>query len=254
MRRGFAIAAAAALTAASVAFAATGGGEAARTPGLSAAIARTQQASSERYKIHVRLERDGQPLSLHIRGQASPSTISLRMRMGDVRLPDGTRIPGPNGAALLDGPFLYERAPSALALYGGVHWLRLSVRNLAPSSQDMKAVNAMTPRPILLALAAARVAPAAADARVFHGTLPYDDPAVRVGLAKLTGSLEFRHLRISAFVGDDGLVHRVVLTGRTPDGRTTISLRARLYGFGAAVHVTPPKPGTFIDDRRQLRA
>jgi hypothetical protein len=253
MRRGLAIVAASAFVAASTAFAATGGG-AAPKPGLNEAIARTTQAASERYKIHVRLERDGQPLSLHIRGRTSRSTIAVAMRMGDVELPDGTTVPGPNGAALLDGPFLYERAPSSDAQYGKVHWLRLSVAHLAPSSVDMKAVHAMSPRPVLDALAAARMAPAQPGARVYHGTLAYDDPAVRVGLAKLTGDIEFRNLHIAAFVGGDGLVHRVVLTGRTADGRSTISLRAHLYGFGTAVHVTPPEPGTFIDDRDQLTA
>jgi hypothetical protein len=41
----------------------------------------------------------------------------------------------------------------------------------------------------------------------------------------------------------------VQLTGRTADGKTKLSLRARLYGFGAAVTVVPPKPGTFMDEK-----
>jgi hypothetical protein len=231
---------------------AAAGGHAAPKPGLARAVERTGQAGSERYTIHVRMTRGGEPVSLHIRGQASRHTISVKMHMGSVKLPDGTTLPGPNGAALLDGPFLYERAPSLLAVAGGVHWLRLAVPTLAPSSEDLSAVNSMTPAPILRVLDAARIAPAAEGSRTFHGTIAYDDPAVRTGLAKLTGGLEFRGLRLSAVVGSDGLVHRVVLTGRTADGRTTLSLRAYLYGFGRPVHVTPPAPGSFVDDQVQL--
>jgi hypothetical protein len=100
---------------------------------------------------------------------------------------------------------------------------------------------------LLRALDAARIAPASQGTRSFHGTLAYDNPAVRAGLVHLTGGLEFRGLRISALVGNDGLVHRIVVTGRTADGRTTFSLRAHLFGLGKAVHVTPPAPGTFLD-------
>ena len=59
-------------------------------------------------------------MALHIRGQARPHTVSVAMRMSDLTLDDGTVVPGPTGAALLDGPFLYEHAPSNLALVGPV--------------------------------------------------------------------------------------------------------------------------------------
>jgi hypothetical protein len=170
------------------------------------------------------------------------------MRVADVKLPDGTVVRGAAGAALLDGPFLYERAPVAIAQHGNLHWLRLPVASLSRSSDDLRAVHSMTPAPLLRLLRAARIAPAAEGARVYHGSVAYDDPAV-VRLAKLTGGIEFRRLRVSAVVGDDGLVHRIVVTGRTQDGEATFSLRARLFGFGRPVHVTPPAPGTFLDEQ-----
>lgn len=237
----------------SVTLAASGGGET-RDAAFDDALAHTAHQTSQRYKITVRMTHGDTPLSLHIRGQANRHTVSVKMRMGAVKLPDGTKVPGPNGAALLNGPFLYERAPSTIAVYGSVNWLRLRVHALAPSSDDVKAVRSMTPAPILDVLDAAAIAPAEPGARVFHGTIAYDDPSVRAGLARLTGGIEFRGLRVSAMVGRDGLVHRVVLTGRTPDGKTMLSLRAHLYAFGTAVHVTPPAPGTFMDDHKELPA
>jgi hypothetical protein len=248
MRKLVVLAGIVAVAAVSATFAVAGGGHAAPKPGLLAAVARTQAASSERYAIHVRLTRETTPMALHIRGQASPKTVSVALRMSDLRLDDGTVVPGPDGAALLDGPFLYERAPSNIALNGDVQWLRQRVATLAQSSEDLVAVRSMTPTPLLRMLRAARFAPHRGDAHVFHGSIAYDSPAMR-RLSQLTGKVEFRHLRVSAVVGRDGHVRRIVLTGRTADGATTLSLRARLYGFGKPVHVTPPKPGTFMDEQ-----
>jgi hypothetical protein len=229
-----------------VAFAAAGGGRAAHRPGLAAAVERTVQAPSMRYAIHVRITQQAAPVTLHIHGRASSDTVSVQMRMGDLHLPDGTVVPGADGAALLDGPFLYERAPSTIAVNGVVRWLRLRVATLSPASEELDAVHAMTPGPLLRVLRAARAAPEAEGAHVYNGTVAHDAPSMR-GLARLTGDTDFRRLRISALVGADGLVRRIVLTGRTVDGTTTISLRARLFGFGEPVRVTPPAPGTFLD-------
>lgn len=231
-----------------------GGGAADAKPTLAAAAARTAQARSERYAIHVVLTRAGAPVSLHISGQAGRHTISVRMAVGAVRLPDGSSVPGPNGAALLDGPFLYERAPRGVALGGGIHWLRLDVPSLAPTSAALDAVHAMTPTPVLDVLRAAHVGPHQGAGGSFSGTVAYDDPAVTTGLTKLTGGLQFRDLHVWATLGGDGLVHRVVLTGRTADGRTTFSLHAHLFAFGRGLHVTPPAPGTFVDQHSQLTA
>jgi hypothetical protein len=220
----------------------------ARTPTLADAALRTQHVASARYVIDVRIVRRGTPISLHIHGQAGPHTISVALRQGAMRLPDGSTVPGPRGAALIDGPFLYERAPAGIALYGKISWLRLRLADLPRASDELRAVHSMTPRPLLDVLVAARVAP-----RTFHGTIPYDDPAVR-GIGKLMGGLEFRNLRISAEVGGDGLVHRMVITGRTADAGTTLSLRAHFFAFGEPVHVTPPAAGTFLDEHANLTA
>jgi hypothetical protein len=197
--------------------------------------------------LRIALTRPPRRLTLQIHGQASRQTISLRMKMGAVRLADGTVVPGPDGAAVLDGAFLYERAPSGIAVNGKLQWLRLSRASGAASRADLDAVHTMTPAPLLAILRAAHIAPAAPDARVFHGALAYDAPVLRK-VSKFTGNVQYRRLRISAFVGADGYVHRIVLTGRTPDGRSTFSLRARLFAFGKPVHVTPPAPGTFMDE------
>src|SRR5206468_7585072 len=140
-----------------------------------------------------------------------PSTISVSLRLSDMKLSDGTKVAGPRMAALIDGPFLYERAPSSMPLPGKIHWVRIRIAALPASSKDLASVHALTPAPLLRVLEAARIAPAAQGARSFHGTIAYDHPAVRTGLVQLTGGLEFRGLRISAIVGTDGLVHRLVL-------------------------------------------
>jgi hypothetical protein len=239
---------------AGLAFAFTAGGHAGARPDLDAAAARTATAASARWVIHVRMTHAGEPVSLHIRGQSGPHMLSVKMRLGDSVLADGTKVPGMNGAALLDGPYLYERAPGALALYGAIRWLRLRVGSLPAGGNDLDAVRSLSPVPLLRVLRHARLARLRPGSRSFHGTLAYDDPSVRAGLAKLTGGLEFRGLRISGLVGRDGLVHRVVLTGRTADGKTTLSLRAHLFAFGTRFHVKPPPPGTFIDDQAGIAA
>jgi hypothetical protein len=235
------------LAAGSVAFAANGNGHTASAPTLEQAIENTWTSKSERYAFHVRMIRDATPISLHVRGQTGAGTISVSLRLSDMKLADGTQVPGPKTAALIDGPFLYERVPSTIALDGKVHWLRLRISDLPTSSKDVESVHALTPKPLLRVLGAAQIASSERGARGFHGTIAYDDPSVRRGLAQLMGGLEFRGLRISAVVGRDGLVHRIVMTGHTADGKTTFSLRAHLFGFGKPVHVTPPAPGTFID-------
>ena len=70
---------------------------------------------------------------------------------------------------------------------------------------ELKAVHALTPR----AAAASRRRGAhdsgrSPGARLYRGTVAYDDPVVRSSLARLTGGMEYRGLRISAYVGRDG--------------------------------------------------
>jgi hypothetical protein len=253
VRNVLALGAVALAAAAGIAFGAAAGGSAAPQPGLAPAVKRTLQAPSARYAIHVAITRGSVPVALHIRGQESASTISVAMRLGGLRLADGTTVPGPKGAALIDGPFLYERAPSSVVIDGRVRWLRLRLATLPPHSADVAAVHAMTPSSLLHMLEHARMAKPSADRRSFHGTIAYNDAAMR-HLSKLTGGIEFRGLRVWAMVGADGLVHRITLTGHTADGKALLSLRARLFGFGRPVHVTPPAPGTFMDRQPQLPA
>ncbi|MDX6485682.1 MAG: hypothetical protein QOF43_835 [Gaiellaceae bacterium] len=244
MRKTALLASILAVAAVSVALAAARG-TAAPEPGLAHALKLTVQATSQRYALHVRIRKGNTPMTLRIHGQASARTVSLRVRLGDLRLADGTTVPGSDGAALLDGPFLYERAPGGLAVFGKVRWLRLSLAELSSSSSDLTAIRAMTPEPLLRVLGEAHMH--AAGSHIYRGVVPYDSPIVRAALTRLTGGLEFRSLRLRAYVGHDGLLHRLVLTGRTADGKTTLSIAAHLFGFGKAVHVQPPKPGTFMD-------
>ena len=229
---------------ASVALAA-GSGSAAHTTTLGKASLRTAHVASEHYALAVRITKDGQPLTLHVHGQSAPHMISVRLKISDLTLPDGTKVRGPSGAALLDGPFLYQRAPSNLVLFGKIRWLRVAVSTLSPASDALRSVHDMTPAPLLHVLGEARVE--ARSLTVFRGTVAYDDPIVRTALHGITNGIEFRQLRITAWLGRDGLVHGVRLTGRTADGSMSLRLSARLYAFGRPVHITPPAPGTFLD-------
>jgi hypothetical protein len=234
------------LGAASVALAASGGTRA-RVSSLSQAVARTTQASSLRYSFEVRIVRDGKPTVMHVRGAWAGSTISVRVRMGDQTMPDGTVVPGPDGAALLDGPFLYERAPSFIVVLGKVTWLRLPVASLSPRSGALQSVHELTPSPLLRVLDEAHAAPTTPAATLFRGPVAYDDPIVVAALAPLSGGLQFRNLHVSASIWTDGLVHGIVIAGRTADGKTTLRIGASLYAFGKPLQVTPPAEGTFLD-------
>jgi hypothetical protein len=234
------------VVAASVAFARSG--DAAPKPGLARALVRTAKVHTQRYVLRVRITKNELPMSLRVRGQASDRTISVRLTMGDVTLPDGTSVPGPTSAALLLGPFLYERPPSSLGLLGKKRWLRVRVEDLSEASPELKMVHALTPAPLLRVLGEARTTQARAGSGLYRGPVAYDNPAVRTGLARLTGGTEFRGLKVSAWVARDGLVHRLAVTGRTADGASTLEISARLFAFDRPLHVSPPKPGTFLDE------
>jgi hypothetical protein len=228
---------------ASVAFAAVGHGAPRAT--LAAATARTAHVTSQHYTVDVRITKNKQPLTLHIHGATAKQTISVRLKMEDIKLPDGTVVPGPSGAELLEGPFLYERAPSNVAVLGSFRWLRVPVTSLSKASPALRALHDMTPAPLLRVLNEAHAS--SSSSHVFSGPVAYDDPIVQNALTSLCGGLEFRHLRIAAWVGRDGFVHRLTLTGRTADGSRTLSLHARFFAFDRPVSVTPPALGTFID-------
>ena len=235
MRKVALIAAAALVAACSILFA-TARGTAAPKPGIRLAVTRTAHVRSLRYAFHVGIHEYGVPLALHVRGQSDAHTISVHLATA-----------GLSAAELLDGPFLYEQAPKGMAVYGKWRWLRMNVAQLPAKSQAMEVVHALTPEPLLRVIAHARLH---ANGSVYRGTVAYFDPVVRDSLVKLTGGIEFRGLRLSVRVGSDGLIHSVRLTGKTADRSSSFVLAARLYAFGRPVHVSPPKPGTFID--RQL--
>jgi len=234
------------LGAASVALAAKGG-ERARVSSLTEAVSKTIQASSLRYAFDVRIVREGKPTVMHVSGAWAGSTISVRVRMGDQKLPDGTIVPGPDGAELLDGPFLYERAPSFIVVLGTIKWLRVAVASLSPGSGALQSLHQLTPSPLLRVLNEAHAAPTTPAATLFRGPVAYDDPIVVAALAPLSGGVQFRDLHVSASIGADRLVHGIVIAGRTADGKTTLRIGASLYAFGKPLQVTPPAEGTFID-------
>jgi hypothetical protein len=232
MRKFSLIAAAVLVTAGSILFA-TARGTAAPKPGLDVALKRTAHVSSVRYAFRVHIHEYGVPLTLHVRGQSDAHTISVHLATA-----------GMAAAELLDGPFLYEQAPDGMAVYGKWRWLRVNIAHLPATSEAIQVVHALTPEPLLRVIARSHMH---GNGAAYTGAVPYDDPVVREALTRLTGGIEFRGLEVTVDVGRDGLIHRVRLTGKTVDRTSTFLLVARLYAFGRPVHVSPPKPGTFID-------
>lgn len=224
---------------------AAAGGDGARGVDAAAANARSARATSVHYAVSVTLTERKQPMTLHISGGSSRDALAVRLRLDDLKLKDGTTLPGTTGAVRMRAPFLYELAPGGASVLGK-RWLRLSTDGLSSRSQTMSSVRALTPAPLFRVVAETKLRPTGVDGS-FAGVAAYDDPVVATALNRLAGGLQFRALRLRVQVGRDGLVHGVRIDGRTPDGKTTLRLRAKLYGFGRPVTVVPPKPGTFVD-------
>lgn len=237
---------------AAFAFAATGGTAARPATSYADAAKRTLRAPTHRFAVDVKVMKDAQPLAMHVRGASAPGALKLRVKMDDAKRSDGSVVPGMNGAILVDGPFLYERAPAGMVV-GRVRWLRLHLADLSPSDPNLRNINDLTPRSLLQVLDQARMRPTG-DPGVFTGRLPYDNAVVRNQLGPLTGDIEFRRLRATVLVGTDGRVHRVRITGRTADGSTSLRLMAYLYAFGQPVTVKPPAQGAFLDPKREQLA
>lgn len=233
MRKPALIALAALFAALSIAFAAARGTAAAPPPTLAGALARTAHVASLHYVFHVDIKRDGLPLVLRIRGQSDARTISVRVATSMM-----------SSQEVVDGPFLYEEAPNGMVVDGRWRWLRVDLSALRPDSSAIAVLHALTPSPLLRVIGEGRLV---GTHSVYRGGVAYDDPVVRASLARLTGGLEFRQLRLTVWVGGDGLVHRLRLTGRTADHSSSLLLTAHLFAFNRPVHVSPPKPGTFID-------
>jgi hypothetical protein len=237
---------------AAFAFAATGGTASRRATSYADAARRTLRAPTHRFSVDVKVTKDAQPLTMHVRGASAPDALQIRLKMDDTKRSDGTVVPGMNGAILIDGPFLYERAPDGMVL-GKIRWLRLHLADLSPSDPNLRNINGLTSRSLLQVLDQARMRPTG-DPGVFSGKLAYDNPVVRNKLGPLTGDIEFRHMRATVLVGTDGRVHRVRITGSTADRSTSFRLMAYLYAFGQPVKVKPPAQDAFLDPKREQLA
>jgi hypothetical protein len=236
----------------SVAFAAGGPATQPRASSLAQAAERTGRVSSQRYAVDLTIVKDARPHVLHAQSAIAPGVISVHLELGEVTQSDGAIVPGSETWGLIDGPFLYEHTPDGLAV-GSVEWLRVRIDSLGPGHPALRGMHGMTAMPILRVLSEARAHAITRDASVFRGTIAYDDPIVVDALQPLMAGLQFRDLRITAWIGPRGLVRRVRLTGRTPDHKTTLLVKARLFAFGRPMHVTPPAEGTFTDEQlRQL--
>jgi hypothetical protein len=226
---------AAASFAGAFAFAAAGGSKDRVVADVQTANAETAKAASVHYHVAITLKKSSMPMTLHIRGASSPGRLFAKLAVG-----------ARTGTIMLDSNFLYETAPSGIVVLGNFSWLRMDVGRLSPQSQVMSTLRSLTPSPLLHIVAEAKLH-ALARRDVFVGTVAYDDPVVRTALRDLANGYEFRELRLRVVVGRDGLIHRLLLEGRSADHRTTFVLRARLFGFGTPVKITPPAPGTFMD-------
>jgi hypothetical protein len=214
---------------------AAAGGDHGRGIDVSAANQRTARVGSVHETVTVTLTRASDPQTLTIRSGSSAGKLDAHVSVGAM-----------SGTIRMDKPFLYESAPKGIVVLGNVSWLRLHTTGLAQDGQVMSTLRSLTPMPLLHVIAEAKLHPLASRG-VFGGTVAYDDPVVRTALRDLAAGFEFRGLRLRVVVGRDGLIHSIHLTGRTADGKTGLSLRARLFGFNTPVRVKPPAPGTFMD-------
>ena len=209
----------------------------ARTPGLGRAIRATESASSFRYSIVISVVRSSLPAQLTLRGVSGRGKLFVSARQAS----------GSAAAAMIDGPFFYERAPNGVAVDGTIRWLRVPIDASGGSSAALNAVRTMTPAPLLRVLGESHATPNQGSG--FAGKVNYDDPIVRSAITRLSGGIEFHGLRVTGRLGEDGLIHGIRVTGITADGTTTLDIQARLFAFGRPVHLTPPAEGTFMDQQ-----
>ena len=197
-------------------------------------VASTARASSVHYTVSVTLTKTHEPMTLRIAGAASRDRLVAHIRLGEQ-----------TAAVMRDGSFLYEGSPNGVVEFGNVSWLRLHLDRTSPRAHVFTALRSLTPLPLLHVVAEAKLR--SVGGRVFAGPVAYDDPIVRTALHQLSDGYEFRGLRLRIVVGRDGRIHKLLLTGRTPDGATALALRAHLFDFGEPVRLSPPKPDTFVD-------
>ncbi|HET7571756.1 MAG TPA: hypothetical protein VFJ77_03705 [Gaiellaceae bacterium] len=256
MRRTIALSAlATALCAASVAFAARGGTAQARPVSLHAAVLRAASADSLRFDLTVQVDADDAiPQTLHVRGASAGGVQRVHMKVDDVVAPDGTTLTGPSAEERVDGTFLYLRSTVTRPLVGPL-WVRERLSRLDRRSAELSTLRSVSASRLLTAFARARGVRAGAEAGVFHAWLPYADPTVRTALRGVEGDREYRHLRLTGWVGGDGRVSLLLLRGRTADRSSSFVLSLALGGYGKPVAVRAPGQGRFVDfDLAQLRA
>ena len=226
----------------SVALAATG--DKAPKTTLSQAVEHTNRARTMRYSMAITVLRVAHPsITLRVQGERGRGSLFVHVRaLADT-------IPGPQQSALLDGPFLYEGSPNGVAVSGKVRWLRLPVARIGAEARPIATMHNLSPAPLLRVLDEWARAKTRSANGVFDGTVAYDDAIVQTALVGLTGGIQFRDVRFSARVGNDGYVHFVRITGRTADGEKTLLVIAHLYAFGRPVNPRIPGEGTFLDQK-----
>jgi|SRR5579872_3341521 len=242
MRRVLALGIVSTFAVTSVALAATGANAPKAT--LVQAVHRTDRASTLRYVMDVVISRANDPaLRMHVRGMRGDDALFIHVQESA-----STAVFGAQQSAMIDGPFLYEGSPNGVPVLGHIKWLRIPLTRLS-AEPVVSTVHNLTPAPLLRVLDEwSRVRTRSANG-TFRGTVAYDDPIVLTALSALTGGIEFRDLRFSARIGDDGYVHTIAVTGRTADGSRSLRVSARLYAFGQPVSLTPPGEGTFMDQK-----
>jgi hypothetical protein len=254
MRRSLLLAFVSTFAVASVALAATGG-KAPPKSTLGQAVSQTSHASSVHYVMEIAVAHTDHPsLKLNVRGARGSDSLFIHVRAFTSLVINGPAdAAGPQQSAFIEGPFLYEGSPNGVAVAGKIRWLRVPIAR-SGTAHAITAMHNMTPAPLLRIIDEWSNVRSHAYHGVFHGAVAYDDPIVLTALSGMTGGTEFRHVVFSARIGDDGFVHTIRVTGTTADKSKSVTVTAHLFGFGRPVRVTPPREGTFIDQKLQSLA
>ena len=249
MRRSLLLAFVSTFAVASVALAATGREE--PKASLVQAVRQTEHASSLHYVMEISVKRTHRPtMKLHVRGARGSGSLVIHVSTFTSLVNDGPAdSPGPQQSAFIDGPFLYEGAPDGVAITGKIRWLRVPLARLGPSAPALSAMHNLSPAPLLRIIDEWSNVGSHSPDGVFHGTVAYDDPIVLTALSGMSGGTEFRRVFFSAKIGDDGYVRSIRVTGKTADRSKTVTVAVHLFGFGRPVGVTPPREGTFMDQK-----
>ncbi len=222
-------------------------GSATRPATLGQLAERAAAVGSLRFELTARIERAGlPPYVLRVRGATSRYATWLRLAVDTVRAANGTAVPGATAEERVDRSFVYVRSTATRAVVGPM-WVRERRAALGPGSAELRLLHHVSAEAVLDALRRGRGVTRSDGGRVYHASLPYGNPGVRVALEDLEGGIEYRHLRLTAWVAPSGLLRLVLVTGRTADGSSTFLLTLELRGYGRPVSVGPPGQRSFID-------